>query len=437
MAINVNEDQINSSTNKIIETFVSDYMHTSKALISAFPGVQRETVLAIEKVRKMILKYFEATPLNYVPVLSFDYGITDEELKIDYNQLFTEEEAEQLIDNHKNVEPTWRDPAYSLPELKGFASLISYKDKEWMEIVRNPMEHQQLLAQKMRAFNNSLVIGMNGLQKNALKHLIKLILNIYKKATQFNSLTEYKRPTYDSEQNRILNRANYGIDHVYLRNQNGTKVGVLFKNIPANTYNTYEEAETAGAIVTLNLIKKVVRPKDGESRLNEQENVDKFIKSMMQLENDFNQDLAGYCLNGSEIGVGQKELRVFLLDNIYPFLAVDAYAGANNIGQLRVNMVDNAIRLHSFFDADELAADDNAEKDVKLGLSHVYGLVGDFSTEQPLACIRIEEKGTYNKVIEDKNHNKFYLKSVVLPRFVISPNQFVTLIVDETFEVVR
>lgn len=432
MAINPNENQITNATFYKNEKIGEAMLNSSSPLMSVFTVQKDSVVNAVQKIRKMIFVSSHLT--EWLPqwrLLSWVHGISDEELAIDTSEIMNEETVTQLIDNHKDITPTWRPATYSLPGTYSICPVVSFNESEYLTVTRNPNELNELIAAKYQNLENQIISATNGIKKGAIKSLIKLVLKIYKKAPKFQANTAYTLPQKDNPSNAI-NEALYGYDLTFLKNADESKIGVLFNNITAEEQiASYEAAEEAGKIRTLNIIKKVKKPGTGNTAIEKAESGQEFIRQLQQFSNQLMDNISGYTLNGLELGPTDRQLTNIFLSDVIPNINVDVLASTFNVNYLNTPLLAPATFINEFFSNEEIAEDEAAEAEDKLGLKNVYGLITDLNGDNPAVGVHLNRAGTYFKIIDDINHNKLYYKYAIAARCTISPNKFITILIDE------
>lgn len=284
-----------------LQALISVYVNASKIAVTDLTVTKNNIVGLADKIGKIAtidsnfkdkLAVFDGEDLSF--------GKTIEEY---FQDLILPEEGATPGTNDEKVtkffSPTYRPVSYSYTlGTKKFPISKPYNNIE--RAVHNIDQYERIVFDITKKLFDSETAWKYGVKRQMLATLISKCEDAKDNATTFAKASAYAEGAYVTDTN------NYG---------------VVVVAIKANTYNTYNDAVNAGAIINLNFITTIAEPTDTASG-------EAFIK---QLKNDVEiamDESEGYSLNGNTIGAVDESLYLIIKQGIMPSLEVDTQAGA-------------------------------------------------------------------------------------------------------------
>lgn len=231
------------------------------------------------------------------------FGKTVEEWQIDLILPTAEEDVEE-VDALTSAYPTYRPATFSY-DLGDQVFKTTYKYNELNKGVHNEGQLTELIYGIQRSLSNSVISWRYATKRQ--------IAGVYAKMC-IDAMDASKAQTWAAGTARAVG--------VMVKNQasNPTKIGIVVKAYTASANLTYDAAETAGYIVTLNLVSTLAKPVDtatGEAFV-------KQVKADVERATDISE---GYSLNGNTLGANLG-LTLLIKQGLMPTLEVDVEAGA-------------------------------------------------------------------------------------------------------------
>lgn len=284
-----------------LQALISVYVNASKIAVTDLEVTKNNIVGLADKIGKIITidsMFKDKLAIFDGEVLSF--GKTIEEY---FQDLILPEEGATPGTNDEKVtkffSPTYRPVAYSYTlGSKKFPISKPYNNIE--RAVHNIGQYERIVFDITKKLFDSETAWKYGTKRQMLATLISKCENAKDNATTFTKTSAYNEGDY------VRDTTNYG---------------VVVVAIKANTYNTYNDAVNAGAIINLNFETTIAKPTDTASG-------EAFIK---QLKNDVEiamDESEGYSLNGNTIGAVDESLYLIIKQGVMPSLEVDTQAGA-------------------------------------------------------------------------------------------------------------
>lgn len=284
-----------------LQALISVYVVASKIAVTNLEVTKNNIGGLADKIGKII-----TIDSNFKDKLAvFDdedlsFGKTVEEY---FQDLILPEEGATPGTNDEKVtkffSPTYRPVSYSYTlGSKKFPISKPYNNIE--RAVHNIGQYERIVFDITKKLFDSETAWKYGVKRQMLATLISKCEDAEKNATTFAKASAYNEGAY------VKDTTNYG---------------VVVVAIKANTYNTYNDAVNAGAIINLNFITTIAKPTDTASG-------EAFIK---QLKNDVEiamDESEGYSLNGNTIGAVDESLYLIIKQGVMPSLEVDTQAGA-------------------------------------------------------------------------------------------------------------
>lgn len=231
------------------------------------------------------------------------FGKTVEEWQIDL-VLPTAEEDVQEIDALTSAYPTYRPASFSY-DLGDQVFKTTYKYNKLNKGVHNEGQLTELIYGIHRSLSNSVISWRYAVKRQ--------IAGVYAKMC-IDAMNPANAQTWAAGTARAVG--------VMVKNQgsNPTKIGIVVKAYAASANLTYDAAETAGYIVTLNLVATLAKPIDtatGEAFV-------KQVKTDIETATDISE---GHSLNGNTLGANLG-MTLLVKQGLMPTLEVDVEAGA-------------------------------------------------------------------------------------------------------------
>lgn len=220
-------------------------------------------------------------------ILPVDYANTDE------------------VDDLKSAFPTYRPAEYSYPlGDKVFAITRSYKELQGS--VHNEAQLGELIMGIQRELTNSKISYRYAAKRQMIGRLAEMCAD---------EMDANKAVAWATGTARAVNTI------VKNTSSNPTKIGIVVKEYKTtDNMATYDAAEAAGFVVTLDLVTKIAKPTDtatGEAFV-------KQVKADVEVAEDISE---GHSLNGNTLGATQGQI-LFVKQGLMPTLEVDVEAGA-------------------------------------------------------------------------------------------------------------
>lgn len=231
------------------------------------------------------------------------FGKTVEEWQIDLI-LPTAEEDVAEVDALTSAYPTYRPATFSY-DLGDQVFKTTYKYNELNKGVHNEGQLTELIYGIQRSLSNSVISWRYGVKRQIAGVYAKMCID-----------------AMDASQAQLWAAGTARAVGVMVKNasSNPSKIGIVVKTYPSSAALAYDAAETAGYIVTLNLVSKLAKPVDtatGEAFV-------KQVKSDVEMATDISE---GYSLNGNTLGANLG-LTLLVKQGLMPTLEVDVEAGA-------------------------------------------------------------------------------------------------------------
>ena len=231
------------------------------------------------------------------------FGKTVEEWQIDL-VLPTAEEDVQEVDALTSAYPTYRPASFSY-DLGDQVFKTTYKYNELNKGVHNEGQLTELIYGIQRSLSNSVISWRYAAKRQ--------IAGVYAKMC-IDAMNPANAQTWAAGTARAVG--------VMVKNQasNPTKIGIVVKAYAASANLAYDAAETAGYIVTLNLVATLAKPVDtatGEAFV-------KQVKTDIETATDISE---GHSLNGNTLGANLG-MTLLVKQGLMPTLEVDVEAGA-------------------------------------------------------------------------------------------------------------
>ena len=284
-----------------LQQLISAYVSASKIAVTNLEVTKNNIVGLANKIGKITtidsnfkdkLAVFDGEDLSF--------GKTVEEY---FQDLILPEEGATPGTNDEKVtkffSPTYRPVSYSYTlGTKKFPISKPYNNIE--RAVHNIGQYERIVFDITKKLFDSETAWKYGAKRQMLATLISKCKSAKDDATTFAKASAYAEGTYVTD---------------------GTNYGVVVVAIKANTYNTYNGAVIAGAIINLNFVTTIAKPTDtatGEAFI-------KQLKSDVEIAMD---ESEGYSLNGNTIGAVDESLYLIIKQGVMPSLEVDTQAGA-------------------------------------------------------------------------------------------------------------
>lgn len=231
------------------------------------------------------------------------FGKTVEEWQIDLI-LPTAEEDVAEVDALTSAYPTYRPATFSY-DLGDQVFKTTYKYNELNKGVHNEGQLTELIYGIQRSLSNSVISWRYATKRQIAGVYAKMCID-----------------AMDASKAQLWAAATARAVGVMVKNasSNPSKIGIVVKTYAASANLTYDAAETAGYIVTLNLISTLAKPTDtatGEAFV-------KQVKADVERATDISE---GYSLNGNTLGANLG-LTLLVKQGLMPTLEVDVEAGA-------------------------------------------------------------------------------------------------------------
>lgn len=285
-----------------LQELISAYVSADKIAVTDLNVTKNNIVGLADKIGKIVtidsmfkdkLAVFDGEDLSF--------GKTVEEY---FQDLILPEEGATPGTNDEKVtkffSPTYRPVAYSYTlGAKKFPISKPYNNIE--RAVHNIGQYERVVLDITKRLFDSESSWKYGVKRQMLATLIKKCEDTETTATTFAKASSYNEGTYLKD--------------------SGSNYGVAVVKITPNTYNTYDDAVNAGAIINLKFVTTIAKPTDTASG-------EDFIK---QLKNDVEiatDESEGYSLNGNTIGSVEDSLYLLVKQGVMPSLEVDTQAGA-------------------------------------------------------------------------------------------------------------
>lgn len=376
---------ITNTTFKKLNAKISSIIDIKNGVYTYFPGEKDKVTQLMQKINEIVPMSNIITPNFWdVKILSITYGITDEEARRDIQERLDHSTYMELRKEGEVVDATWRPACYTKPNEQTITYMYSVDDREFDTVSRNANEYFKLLGLKMSSAYIDETANMNNLTQALFKDFLKSVLKIYKNAPVFEANHTYKA---DGSDRRDTNIGLYDFQLTYLKNQDGSKYGVVFNDISAEDgYETFEAAVAAGKIRIINFIKKINKPHKSQKEDLVERNAENqaiaanFLRDVSNFDSlntsDDSDDQHGRTLNGSETSTSEYlNSSVRILSNVLNDLVIDHVETVFN-NAYSVPLLNRAKPTFKFFTPEEIAADEEGDK---LGLGKIWGFIYDQS----------------------------------------------------------